>query len=85
MQMTGKRSGQMNRPREQIKLKRWRTNQALVLMVMTYLAFLNGACSVRKYAVNTLADALSKSGKTFSSDNDPQLIRGRVTFQPKTG
>ena len=54
-------------------------------MMMTCLAFLNGACSVRKYAVNTLADALSQSGKTFSSDNDPELIRGRFTFQPKTG
>jgi predicted anti-sigma-YlaC factor YlaD len=73
----------MNRPGEQIKLKRWRTNQALVLMMMTYLAFLNGACSVRKYAVNTLADALSQSGKTFSSDNDPELIRGALPFSLK--
>jgi len=52
-------------------------------MMITSLGFLSGACSVRRYAVNTLADALSQSGKTFSSDNDPQLIRGALPFSLK--
>src|SRR5512141_776159 len=73
----------MNSPDEQIELERRLPNQALVLMIVACLTFLNGACSVRKYAVNTLADALSQSGKTFSSDNDPQLIRDALPFSLK--
>ena len=81
--MTGRLSGRMNKTREQIELPWQRPGQALVWVVITCLAFLNGACSVRKYAVNTLADALAKSGQTYSSDNDPELIRGALPFSLK--
>ena len=33
------------------------------------------ACSVRKVAVNSLGDALAKGGATWSSDDDPELVR----------
>lgn len=73
----------MNKTGEQIELQWWRSRQALVWVMITCLAFLNGACSVRKYAVNTLADALAQSGQTYSSDNDPELIRGALPFSLK--
>src|SRR4249920_1636589 len=83
MLMTGRLSGRMNKTGEQMELQWWRSRQALVWVIIICLAFLNGACSVRKYAVNTLADALAQSGQTFSSDNDPELIRGALPFSLK--
>ena len=35
-------------------------------------------CSARRYAVNQLADALSHTGSTFASDDDPELVRAAV-------
>lgn len=40
-------------------------------------------CSVRQLAINSLADALSGSGTTFASDDDPELIRQAVPFSLK--
>ncbi len=50
------------------------------------LAFLFGSasgCSVRKYAINKLSDALAGSGRTFASDEDLELIREAVPFSLK--
>jgi predicted anti-sigma-YlaC factor YlaD len=47
------------------------------------LLFLAPGCSVRKLAVNKLADALSSSGGGFASDDDPELVRGAVPFSLK--
>lgn len=41
------------------------------------------ACSIRRIAINNLSDALAASGSTFSSDNDPELIRAAVPFSLK--
>lgn len=40
-------------------------------------------CSVRRVAVNRLADALAGSGTTFASDNDPDLVRDALPFSLK--
>lgn len=40
-------------------------------------------CSVRKYAINQLGNALAGTGSTFASDEDPQLIREAVPFSLK--
>jgi predicted anti-sigma-YlaC factor YlaD len=40
-------------------------------------------CSVKKYAINTLGDALSGSGATFASDDDPELIKAAIPFSLK--
>ncbi len=40
-------------------------------------------CSVRKYAVKQMGGALANSAGTFSSDNDPELIRAAVPFSLK--
>lgn len=42
-----------------------------------------GSCSVRKYAIKQLGDALAGTGSTFASDNDPELIRDAVPFSLK--
>ena len=46
------------------------------------LALVSG-CSVNKYAINKLGDALSGSGSTFGSDDDPELIKAAVPFSLK--
>ena len=40
-------------------------------------------CSVRKFAINKLGDALSGSGTTFASDDDPELVKSAVPFSLK--
>ena len=39
------------------------------------LAVALSGCSLKKMAVNSVAGMLSESGATFSSDNDPELVR----------
>jgi len=46
-------------------------------------ACLASACSIQGYAVDSLAHALSKSGGTFASDDDPELIREALPFSLK--
>lgn len=41
-------------------------------------------CSLRTMAVRTVADTLSQSGDTFSSDDDPELVRDAIPFALKT-
>ncbi len=41
------------------------------------------SCSIRKYEVKQLGSALSHSSGTFSSDNDPELIRAAAPFSLK--
>lgn len=40
-------------------------------------------CSFKRIAVNKLGDALAAAGTTFSSDEDPELIRAAVPFSLK--
>ncbi|MBN2243635.1 MAG: TRAP transporter TatT component family protein [Acidobacteria bacterium] len=40
-------------------------------------------CSIKKMAVNSIGDALSESGETYASDNDPELIREALPFSLK--
>ena len=47
------------------------------------LALLPG-CSVKKMAVNSLGNALAEGGSTWSSDDDPQLVREAAPFSLKT-
>jgi predicted anti-sigma-YlaC factor YlaD len=47
------------------------------------LAMALGGCSVRQYAMNQAADALSASGSAFASDSDPELVRDAAPFSLK--
>jgi predicted anti-sigma-YlaC factor YlaD len=55
-------------------------NRAFLLVVL--LAALSTGC-IKKFAINRLGDALAKSGSTFSSDDDPDLIQDAVPFSLK--
>lgn len=43
----------------------------------------NTGCSVRRLAVGKVADALSQGGTTFTSDDDPELVRDALPFSLK--
>ena len=44
---------------------------------------LTTGCSINRFAVNKLGDALAGSGTTFASDDDPELIAAAVPFSLK--
>lgn len=48
------------------------------------VAVLACGCSMRQMATRQIADALASSGGTFSSDNDPELVREAIPFGLKT-
>jgi len=48
------------------------------------LALLLPGCSVRKFAVNKVADALAETGSSFASDEDAELVGDAVPFGLKT-
>jgi predicted anti-sigma-YlaC factor YlaD len=45
--------------------------------------FVLSSCSIKKYAINKVGDALAGTGDTFASDDDPELIRAAVPFSLK--
>ena len=44
---------------------------------------LSTGCSIKKMAINKLGDALASGGTTFSSDDDPDLVKAAVPFSLK--
>ena len=57
-------------------------NPSLVAGLLLLAVFIPG-CSVKRMAVNKLGDALAGGGTTFSSDDDPELIKSAVPFSLK--
>src|ERR1043166_782121 len=53
-----------------------------ILLLVLVISFGQG-CSIKRMAVNKLGDALAAGGTTFSSDDDPDLIRDAVPFSLK--
>ena len=45
--------------------------------------FLATGCSIRKVAIRNMADALAQGGTTFSSDDDPDLVKAALPFSLK--
>jgi predicted anti-sigma-YlaC factor YlaD len=72
------------RPRAAIPplTRRARPEATAALAAILALAF--PACSVHKLAVNKAADALSGTGSSFASDDDPELVGDAVPFGLKT-
>src|SRR5277367_904722 len=58
-------------------------SRTAVLRLIFLLSSCSVSCSVRKYAINQLGDALAGTGTTFASDDDPELIRSAVPFSLK--
>ena len=47
------------------------------------LLALGPGCSIKRMAVNRVGDALAGGGKTFASDDDPELIKAATPFSLK--
>ena len=54
-----------------------------LLGALLALVVITPGCSVKRMAVNKLGDALAGGGTTFSSDDDPELIKSAVPFSLK--
>ena len=55
----------------------------LATVVICAIVFAQG-CALKTMAMKSVADTLSESGDTFSSDEDPELVRDAVPFALKT-
>ncbi|OLD64094.1 MAG: hypothetical protein AUI47_07400 [Acidobacteria bacterium 13_1_40CM_2_68_5] len=56
---------------------------AVALAAAGALQFTDSGCSIRKFAVGRLGDALAESGPTYASDDDPALVRDALPFALK--
>jgi tetratricopeptide (TPR) repeat protein len=56
----------------------------LRLVALAAVTLLLPACSIKRMAINSMADTLASSGSVFASDDDPELIRDAVPFSLKT-
>ena len=54
--------------------------RGLVLTVAMLIALAGQACSVRKFAINKIGDALAQGGSAYESDEDVELVRGALPF-----
>jgi hypothetical protein len=52
-------------------------------LALTLIVLALQACSVRQYALNSVADAIAQGGEVFSSDDDPELVRAAAPFSLK--
>ncbi len=64
-------------------MERPRKSPGYALLAATVLLTALSAGCIRKFAINRLGDAISSSGTTFSSDDDPDLIRAATPFSLK--
>jgi len=55
----------------------------LLLVALCVAALLSPGCSIKRMAVNKVGNALAGSGTTFSSDDDPELVKSAVPFSLK--
>jgi predicted anti-sigma-YlaC factor YlaD len=53
------------------------------LFFVAVLAAAGAGCSVKRFAINQVGNAIAGSGTTFASDDDPELISGAVPFSLK--
>jgi predicted anti-sigma-YlaC factor YlaD len=57
--------------------------RSLLILALTGGVLASSGCSINRFAVNKLGDALAGSGTTFASDDDPELIAQAVPFSLK--
>ena len=53
------------------------------ILMLALLLVLSTGCSIKRLAVNKVGDALAGGGTTFSSDDDPELVKSAVPFSLK--
>ena len=55
----------------------------LFIPIFLLMALILSSCSLKKYAVNRMGDAMAGTGSTFASDDNPELIRAATPFSLK--
>src|SRR5437870_3948635 len=53
------------------------------LLTTLGLAVAGSGCSIKRFAVNQVGNALAGGGTTFAADDDPELIKAAVPFSLK--
>ncbi|MCH7804477.1 MAG: hypothetical protein IH937_10380 [Acidobacteria bacterium] len=56
------------------------TGRKFYWVTLLLLMFLSTSCSIRRFAVNKIGDALASGGDTYSSDDDLQLVGAALPF-----
>src|ERR1035438_2397220 len=59
------------------------TTSKLMCVTMVCLALVGSGCSIKRLAVKQVGNAWGGSGTTFSSDDDPELVKAAVPFSLK--
>jgi len=54
-----------------------------LIPICLLMALILSSCSLKRYAVNRMGDAMAGSGTTFASDDNPELIRTATPFSLK--
>lgn len=58
-------------------------NELMSIALVLALGFSGAGCSVRRMAANTVGNALAEGSGTFTSDDDPELIKAALPFSLK--
>ncbi len=58
-------------------------NVIIPALLLSAVLALSTGCSIKRLAVNKVGDALAGGGTTFSSDDDPDLVKSAVPFSLK--
>ena len=81
MPSTVKKGGQARLPKcPSVHVPKWVRAMSLALAGVVVLT---SGCAVRRIAVNQVGNAVASEGTTYSSDNDPELIREAAPFSLK--
>jgi predicted anti-sigma-YlaC factor YlaD len=60
-----------------------RTTRGTLARLAVVGSLCTAGCSLNRFAVNKLGDALAGSGTTFASDDDPELVAAAIPFSLK--
>jgi hypothetical protein len=55
----------------------------LPLLALLLATWITTACSIKRVAINKIGNALASGGTTFTSDEDPELVRDALPFSLK--
>src|SRR6266478_8267217 len=55
----------------------------ILLLTALGLTLIGPGCSIKRFAVNQVGNALAGGGTTFSSEDDPELVKAAVPFSLK--
>lgn len=72
-----------NRERSRKGILRLDCRRWIIVAFSVCAVICGSGCSVRKYALKSIGDALAGSGSTFARDNDPELVRDAAPFSLK--